>query len=99
MTKLRKTEKWTFSLTLVAAIAGATLFGGFYGNRLFGSPVQSEVSKRFKEYTDLLGADNLEFAIRLEADRLVNSDIKREALLTEMTVVRNEFEMRENSPK
>src|SRR5438552_9143212 len=56
MTKLRKTEKWTFSLTLVAAIAGATLFGGFYGNRLFGSPVQSEVSKRFKEYTDLLAA-------------------------------------------
>src|SRR5262245_47777742 len=43
--------------------------------------------------------DNLEFAIRLEADRLVNSDIKREALLTEMTVVRNEFEMRENDPE
>src|SRR5438105_5643617 len=56
MTKLRKTEKWTFSLTLAAAIAGATLFGGFYGNRLFGSPVQSEVSKRFKGYDDLLGA-------------------------------------------
>jgi len=48
MTKLRKTEKWTFSLTLLVAIAGATLFGGFYGNRLFGSPVQSEVSKRLK---------------------------------------------------
>src|SRR5947208_7535367 len=56
MTKLRKTEKWTFSLTLAAAILGATLFGGFYGNRLFGSPVQSEVNKRMKEYTDLLAA-------------------------------------------
>jgi zinc protease len=41
---------------------------------------------------------NLEFAIRLEADRLVNSFIKREDLVSEMTVVRNEFESGENSP-
>lgn len=40
--------------------------------------------------------DNLEFAIRLEADRLVNSVVKREELITEMTVVRNEFERNEN---
>jgi zinc protease len=43
--------------------------------------------------------ENLEFAIRLEADRLVNSFIKREDLASEMTVVRNEFEMGENSPQ
>jgi zinc protease len=43
--------------------------------------------------------DNLEFAIRLEADRLVNSYIKREDLASEMTVVRSEFEMGENSPE
>ncbi len=43
--------------------------------------------------------ENLEFAIRLEADRLVNSYIKREDLASEMTVVRNEFEMGENSPE
>jgi zinc protease len=43
--------------------------------------------------------DNLEFAIRLEADRLVNSFIKREDLLSEMTVVRNEFEAGENNPQ
>ena len=42
--------------------------------------------------------DNLEFAIRLEADRMVNSFIKGEDLATEMTVVRNEFERGENSP-
>jgi len=42
--------------------------------------------------------DNLEFAIRLEADRLVNSFIKAEDLVSEMTVVRNEFERGENSP-
>ena len=43
--------------------------------------------------------DNLEFAIRFEADRLVNSFIRREDLLSEMTVVRNEFERSENSPQ
>lgn len=42
--------------------------------------------------------DNLEFGIRLEADRMVNSFVRREDLLKEMTVVRNEFEMGENSP-
>jgi zinc protease len=42
---------------------------------------------------------NLEFAIRLEADRMVNSPIKAEDLATEFTVVRNEFEMGENSPE
>jgi zinc protease len=42
---------------------------------------------------------NLEFGIRLEADRLVNSYVKREDLASEMTVVRNEFERGENSPQ
>ncbi|MEE2826013.1 MAG: pitrilysin family protein, partial [Planctomycetota bacterium] len=42
--------------------------------------------------------ENLEFAIRMEADRLINSLIKGEDLASEMTVVRNEFEMGENSP-
>src|SRR5262249_50212271 len=44
-------------------------------------------------------ADNLEFALKLEADRLVNSLVRREDLLSEMTVVRNEFEQGENSPR
>jgi len=43
--------------------------------------------------------ENLEFGIRLEADRLVNSHVKREDLTSEMTVVRNEFERGENSPQ
>ncbi|WP_145419777.1 M16 family metallopeptidase [Planctomycetes bacterium K23_9] len=42
--------------------------------------------------------DNLEFALKLESDRLVNSFIKGEDLESEMTVVRNEFESGENSP-
>jgi zinc protease len=40
---------------------------------------------------------NLEFALKLEADRLVNSMIRREDLASEMTVVRNEFEAGENN--
>jgi zinc protease len=43
--------------------------------------------------------DNLEFAIEMEADRLVNSWIRGEDLNSEMTVVRNEFERGENSPQ
>src|SRR5262245_56327584 len=52
-------------------------------------------------YYETLAAsdDNLEFAIRMEADRLVNSSIRREDLDSEMTVVRNEFERGENAPQ
>jgi zinc protease len=51
-------------------------------------------------YFETLAAtgDNLDFAIGLEADRMVNSYIKAEDLASEMTVVRNEFERGENSP-
>ena len=43
--------------------------------------------------------DNLEFAIQIEADRLVNCPIKPEDLASEMTVVRSEFESGENDPE
>ncbi len=43
--------------------------------------------------------ENLKWALDLEADRMVNSFIKKEDLTTEFTVVRNEFEMGENSPQ
>jgi zinc protease len=42
--------------------------------------------------------DNLNFALDLESDRLLNSYVKQEDLFSEMTVVRNEFERGENSP-
>ncbi|MDX1572047.1 MAG: pitrilysin family protein, partial [Xanthomonadales bacterium] len=42
--------------------------------------------------------DNLEWAIDLEADRMINTFVTREALEPEMTVVRNEWEAGENSP-
>jgi zinc protease len=43
--------------------------------------------------------ENLEFGIQLESDRLVHSLVKREDLVSEMTVVRNEFERGENNPQ
>jgi len=42
--------------------------------------------------------DNLEWALALEADRMVNSFIARKDLDSEMTVVRNEYEKGENDP-
>ncbi|MGC2519894.1 MAG: pitrilysin family protein [Burkholderiales bacterium] len=41
---------------------------------------------------------NLDWALRLEADRMVHSFIAKKDLDAEMTVVRNEFESGENSP-
>jgi zinc protease len=42
--------------------------------------------------------DNLRWAIALEAERMTNMRIERVLLDTEMTVVRNEFELGENFP-
>lgn len=42
--------------------------------------------------------DNLEWALRMEADRMVNSFISYEDLQSEFSVVRNEMERGENSP-
>jgi zinc protease len=43
--------------------------------------------------------ENLEWALDLEADRMINSRVSKEDLDKEMTVVRNEFERGENSPE
>jgi zinc protease len=42
--------------------------------------------------------DNLDWALGMEADRMVHSFIARKDLDTEMTVVRNEYERGENAP-
>ncbi|HJU73877.1 MAG TPA: pitrilysin family protein [Gemmatimonadaceae bacterium] len=51
-------------------------------------------------YFELIPANDaaLEWALDLEADRMVNSFVSRKDLESEMTVVRNEFESGENSP-
>jgi carboxyl-terminal processing protease len=75
MVKINKTERWPFTLTLLVALTGATLLGGFYGNQLFGSPVQSDLNKRLKEYTDLLSAATAWSADETGADKFVYSSI------------------------
>ena len=42
--------------------------------------------------------DNLQWALRMEADRMVNSFVAQRDLETEMSVVRNEYERGENTP-
>jgi zinc protease len=66
-----------------------------------GANFNASTSDDRTNYYEILNAgdDNLEFALRLEADRLVNSFIRREDLASEMTVVRNEFEQGENDPQ
>lgn len=51
-------------------------------------------------YFELIPANDvaLDWALDLEADRMVNSFVARKDLESEMTVVRNEFESGENSP-
>jgi zinc protease len=86
----------------------------FKGTRLYPGPLEIKkvlsdrgaiyngtTSDDRTNYFETLNAsdENLEFALRLEADRLVNSFIRREDLATEMTVVRNEFEIGENNPQ
>jgi zinc protease len=43
--------------------------------------------------------ENLDWALAMEADRMVNSFVAKKDLDTEMTVVRNEYESGENSPQ
>ncbi|MBA3975817.1 MAG: insulinase family protein [Candidatus Solibacter sp.] len=42
--------------------------------------------------------ENLRWALDMEADRMMNSRVEKKYLDSEMTVVRNEFEMGENDP-
>ena len=65
-----------------------------------GARFNGTTSSDRTNYYETLAAseENLDFALEMEADRMVNSLISADALAKEMTVVRNEFEMGENSP-
>ena len=82
----------------------------FKGSKRFPS-IKPELVKRGARYNGTTSVDrttyyemltaseeNLDWALALEADRMVNSFVKKEDLNSEMTVVRNEFEMGENNP-
>ncbi len=66
-----------------------------------GAEMNGSTSWDRTNYFETLNAtdENRKFALELEADRMVNSKIEKALLDKEMTVVRNEFEMRENSPE
>jgi len=74
--------------------------------------IQQELGRRGMEYngstssdrtnyfeTFTASSDNLDWALGMEADRMVNSYIRKSDLDTEMTVVRNEFENGQNNPQ
>ena len=66
-----------------------------YGARFNGSTSYDRTN-----YYETLAANdsNLDWALALEADRMLNSYVSKKDLDSEMTVVRNEFESGENSP-
>jgi zinc protease len=65
-----------------------------------GAEMNGSTSWDRTNYFETLTAtdENLKYAIDLEADRMINSKMEKPLLDSEMTVVRNEFEMGENSP-
>ena len=75
MAYLEKKKKWTYSMTLVVAVLGATLFGGLYGERLFGAPVRNDFQDRLKEYTELLSAASYWAAEDPGTEKLVYSSV------------------------
>jgi zinc protease len=82
----------------------------FKGTRAQGN-IMTELGKRGMDFngstwfdrtnyheTFPASAENLDWALAMEADRMVNSRIARSDLDSEMTVVRNEMENGENNP-
>ena len=69
--------------------------------RAHGASFNGTTNRDRTNYFETLPANdkNLEFAIHLEASRLVDSYVKHEDLMSEFSVVRNEFERGENSPQ
>lgn len=63
-----------------------------------GAQINATTSNDRTNYFELLPSEHLGRAIAIEADRMRNLLIKDEERQTEMTVVRNEFEGRENDP-
>jgi len=76
MATLKKTRKWTFTMTLAAVLVGATLVGGLYGERVFGSPVSGDFQKRLREYTDLLSAATYWSSEDVPSEKFVYSSIE-----------------------
>jgi len=77
-----KTRPYAYWLSVTFALVAATLFGGFYGERLFGSPNEQVLDARLKEYTEVLEATQQWAAEDPGADKLVYASI--EGMLTKL---------------
>src|SRR6476659_1222885 len=62
----------------------------------FNGSTNTDRTNYFESFT--ANPQGLDWALSMEADRMVNSYVRRSDLDTEMTVVRNEFESGENNP-
>ena len=63
-----------------------------------GGQINASTGEDRTEYHELIAADRLELAARIEADRMENSKFDPTELAHEMTVVRSELEGDSNSP-
>jgi zinc protease len=65
---------------------------------LNGASFNASTYYDWTNYYATIASDRLELAMRIEADRMVNSRVEKSDLDAEMTVVRSELEGGENSP-
>ena len=63
-----------------------------------GGQINASTGEDRTEYHELISSDRLELAVRIEADRMENSQFDPTELSHEMTVVRSELEGDNNSP-
>jgi len=107
MTYLVGSRHENYGETGMAHLLEHLLFKGARNNRDITRQF-SERGMRFNGTTSLdrtnyfesfqASPENLDWALQMEADRMVNSFISAKDLASEMTVVRNEYESGENSP-
>lgn len=71
----RRTSRFAFPVTVVAAVLVAVLAGGLFGNRLLGSSLNNGLNHRMKEYTELLNAARYWSADDVSSEKLVYSSI------------------------
>jgi zinc protease len=77
--------------TLPPSAIGRLLMGN-------GAILNASTSQDRTEYHELIAADRLELAVKIEADRMMNSAFDPAELAREMTVVRSELEGKDNDP-
>jgi carboxyl-terminal processing protease len=76
MTQNDRSKSLGYRLMLASAVVVASLVGGLYGDKLFGSPVQTEFQKRIREYNDLVAAAAYWSAEDLGTEKLVYGSIE-----------------------